>query len=471
MLVDPSNPKVMFAATVEARTRVCYLLRSTDGGTTWHTLANLPTLSSYPFCFNTSGGITESPIAFGRNSTIYYGLVGYSNQDGGADSKADISIEVAKSTDLGNTWTTTLVENARGKTGTDTETNYPVASISVDTSGPKDVVVVGWRQNHPQQPTSVTNSFVAISTDGGATYTQTNLNNSSNLSITTAGTTYKGTFSTPHVASGDGVIYAGTSVSYPSAAKAPAQPYYVGYSTNHGQSFTMVPVTPTGAGGQVLSWSPLGGPQGTALLVYSYEPVVTQGFTDIYFQRSTDGGKTWSSPAKLNDDNPAQNFTHSLPNINVAPNGRIDVAWDDFRNAQSFEDDIYYTYSTDDGVTWAHNIRASDQEINLNIGISNNSDVRQPPGIGSGNDAVVIGWADTRLGNVTTQTQDVYSSVVQFKAFTTGGSNTVKYFEAGAIGLVVAGLIVLIIAVSRRRKGTPGAPPPVAQEREPVGVA
>ncbi|MGH9123911.1 MAG: hypothetical protein ACRDZ8_04180 [Acidimicrobiales bacterium] len=471
MLIDPSNPKVMFAATVEARTRVCYLLRSTDGGSTWSTLANLPTLSSYPFCFNTSGGVTQSPIAFGRNHALYYALVGYSNQDGGADSKADISVEVAKSTDLGNTWTTVLVENARGKTGTATESNYPVASVAVDTSGPQDVVVTGWRQGHPQQPTAVSNSLIGISTDGGANYSQVNLNNFSTLTLTNAGTSYKGTFSTPHVAAGDGVIYAGTSVSYPTAAKAPSQPYYVGYSTNHGQSFTMVPVTPAGAGGQVLSWSPLGGPQGTALLVYSYEPNVTQGNTDIYFQRSTDGGKTWSAPAKLNDDDPSLSITHGLPNINVAPNGRIDVAWDDFRNAQSFADDIYYTYSTDDGMTWAHNIRASDQVINLNIGISNNSDVRQPPGIGSANNAAVFGWADTRLGNQTTQTQDVFASVVQFKPITTGGSNTVKYFTAGAIGLVVAGLIVLIIALSRRRKGSPGAPPPVAREREPVGVA
>jgi hypothetical protein len=473
ILVDPNNPKVVVASAVEERTRICYLMRSTDGGATWVTLANTPALASYPFCFNTSGGVTQSPMAWGRNHTLYYGLVGYSNQDGGASSKADLSALLARSTDLGTTWTTALVENARGKTGTATEANSPVVSVAVDTSGPQDVVYVAWRQGHPQQPTAVNNSMIGTSTDGGATFSApVNLNKFSTTTFTAAsGKSYTATFSTPHVAAGDGMAWAVTSASYPTAAHGPTLPLYVGTSSDHGQTWTMNKVTPVGASEPVISWSPQGGPHGTVMLAYQYKLGQTEGNTDIYYQRSTDGGKTWSPPARLNDDDPSLQAYHLLPNMDIAPDGRIDVAWLDFRNAQSFADDVYYTYSTDDGVTWAHNVRATDQTVNLNLGINNNSDVRQPPGIGSSNQDAVIGWSDTRLATVATQTQDVFASVVQFKAIpSTGAGKTIRYLAAAAAGLAVAGLIVVLIALARRRRRRLPPTAPATPEREPVGV-
>jgi hypothetical protein len=477
LLVDPSNPKVVVAATVEARTRICYLMRSTDGGSTWETLANTPALASYPFCFHVSGGVTESPLAWGRNHTLYYGLVGYSNQDGGATSKADLSALLARSTDLGNTWTTALVENARGKTGTATEANYPVVSVAVDTSGPSDQVYVAFRQSFPQQPTAVNNSMIATSTDGGATFSApVNLNNFASTSFTDkTGNSTKVTYSTPHVAAGNGTVWAVSSGSLPRSVQgAPAQPLFVGTSTDHGKTFTMNPVSPAGAAEPIIQWSPQGGPQGTVSLVYQYKAGQTQGSSDIYFQRSTDAGKTWSQPARLNDDNPDNQTYHLLPNMSVAPNGRIDVVWYDFRNAQSFADDVYYTYSTDNGATWAPNARATDQIVNRNIGINNNSDVRQPPGVGSSNQDAVIGWSDTRLGNDQTQTQDIFADVVQFKTLPASATNkTLKYLAAAAAGLAVAGLIVVLIALRRRRRGDVEPPPPTAtaREREPIGVS
>jgi hypothetical protein len=477
LLVDPANPKVVVAATVEARTRICYLIRSTDGGATWATQANTPALASYPFCFNVSGGVTQSPMAWGRDHTLYYGLVGYNNSDGGATSKANLSALLARSTDLGNTWTTALVENARGKTGTATEANYPVVSVAVDTSGSSDAVYVAFRQSFPQQPTAVNNSMIGTSTDGGATFSApVNLNKFSSTSFTDkSGKVYPVTYSTPHVAAGAGMVWAVTSGALPRSVQgAPAQPVFVGTSGDHGKTFTMKAVSPAGAAEPVISWSPQGGPQGTVLLAYQYKVGQTQGSSDIYFQRSTDAGKTWTQPARLNDDNPDNQTYHLLPNMSVSPNGRVDVVWYDFRNAQSFANDVYYSYSTDNGATWSPNSRATDQLVNRNIGINNNSDVRQPPGVGSSNQDAVIGWSDTRLGNQQTQTQDVFAAVVQFKALPSGGSNkTLRYLAAAAAGLAVAGLIVVLLALRRRRRGDvePPPAPPATREREPVGVS
>jgi hypothetical protein len=80
----------------------------------------------------------------------------------------------------------------------------------------------------------------------------------------------------------------------------------------------------------------------------------------VMFARSTDGGQTFSAPHRINDDPINQNKWHIFGTPSVAPNGRIDVVWLDSRNAANNIDmQLFYTYSTDGGVTWAANIPVS----------------------------------------------------------------------------------------------------------------
>src|SRR5215469_13434197 len=60
MLADPDNPRVIVAATADLRTRVCYLIRSTDGGVSWHFLPNVPSPSSLPLCTSANAGVPEA---------------------------------------------------------------------------------------------------------------------------------------------------------------------------------------------------------------------------------------------------------------------------------------------------------------------------------------------------------------------------------------------------------------------------
>src|SRR5207237_2300839 len=82
--------------------------------------------------------------------------------------------------------------------------------------------------------------------------------------------------------------------------------------------------------------------------------------TDVMFVRSTDGGLTFSAPVKVNDDPVNPNKWHWFGTFSVAPNGRLDAVWYDTRNAANNTDSqLFYSYSTDAGVTWSANVAVS----------------------------------------------------------------------------------------------------------------
>jgi hypothetical protein len=82
--------------------------------------------------------------------------------------------------------------------------------------------------------------------------------------------------------------------------------------------------------------------------------------TDVMFVRSTDGGATFSAPVLVNDDNNPSKW-HWFGTFSVAPNGRLDAVWYDTRNAaNNLDSQLFYSYSTDAGVTWSPNVPVSD---------------------------------------------------------------------------------------------------------------
>jgi hypothetical protein len=84
---------------------------------------------------------------------------------------------------------------------------------------------------------------------------------------------------------------------------------------------------------------------------------------DVAFIKSTDQGTTWSTPVRVNDDVSTPNADQLEPWIEVDAYGNIHVFWIDNRNYYStntYACDVYYSYSTDQGVTWAANERVND---------------------------------------------------------------------------------------------------------------
>jgi hypothetical protein len=120
-------------------------------------------------------------------------------------------------------------------------------------------------------------------------------------------------------------------------------------------------VNPGGLAGQIfLAVDRSGGATNNNIYtVASVSPFGGNG-TDVMFSRSTDGGATFSAPQRINDDPVNPNKWHWFGTIGVAPNGRIDSVWLDSRNAANNTDSqLFYSYSTDGGVTWAPNVAVS----------------------------------------------------------------------------------------------------------------
>ncbi len=97
--------------------------------------------------------------------------------------------------------------------------------------------------------------------------------------------------------------------------------------------------------------------------------VLPTGFssgTDVMFARSTNGGASFSAPHRINDDPVNHSKYHFFGTLAVAPNGRIDSVWLDTRNAPNNTDSqLFYSYSTDGGVTWAANVQVSNSFTTL----------------------------------------------------------------------------------------------------------
>jgi len=103
-----------------------------------------------------------------------------------------------------------------------------------------------------------------------------------------------------------------------------------------------------------------GSTSGNIYVLCSVEREWTTDPLDVMFSRSTDGGLNWSAPVRINDDTSSTNWQW-FGTMSVAPNGRLDAVWLDTRdNPGTVLSSLYYSCSTDGGLTWSRNKRLSD---------------------------------------------------------------------------------------------------------------
>ncbi len=123
---------------------------------------------------------------------------------------------------------------------------------------------------------------------------------------------------------------------------------------------------------------------------------------DIWSRYSTDGGATWSSAVRVNDDANTQTHNQWHPAIWVdKQTGRFYVQFMDTRDTPTSDSALIYgTYSDDGGVTWAPNQKISNQKMRIDCGSCGGGGTPRYEGdyngIVSNKKVSMAGWTDFR---------------------------------------------------------------------------
>ncbi len=165
---------------------------------------------------------------------------------------------------------------------------------------------------------------------------------------------------------------------------------------------------PEGLLGQtIITMDSTGGPgDGNIYLLCSVDRYTSSDPCDVMFARSTDGGLTWDTPVRINDDI-GNNAYQWFGTMSVAPDGRIDVVWLDTRaNPGQVSSALYYSYSLDQGETWSTNEKLSGS-FNPHIGWPQQNKMGDYFDMFSDETGAHLAWAATFNGE-----QDVYYSLI-----------------------------------------------------------
>ena len=467
LLIDKDDPNTVYLGNTEMTTGECRFYVSTNQGLSWRQ-ENAPVL--LPYTKNCAQGRATSQnlrqeLSQGPDGTIYNVFQANADERNGSR-----SVLIGRSKDGGRSWETSVIDPGAiaPEMGQQMEVNFE-AHIAIDPANPK-TIYAQWRRSFNRfTPAKPTRPYMSTSTDGGATWSPPQLMFEKNNG-----------FDGPRPIVVGNKLYTFYRESAPAAstdpnAPAPTEPpttkLYVNTSTDGGKTWTKdVEIARANDASEVY---PLYDRERQQFYVVWHDNRDKE--LDVYFSKSKDG-ESWSQPKLLNDDPRGTRVGQHYPQISLSKNGRIDVAWYDWRddpfppptigagNTLSLFTNrgkvasVYMTSSRDGGDSWTKNTKVNDVPIDRTVGSwINNIDVMSPVAIASFNNGAIVAWSDTRNGNAINQTQDIFTSTVTFGKVK---PRKVTGLQAGlAGGLFGLGLAMCLAVLLIRRQGRPAAPP------------
>jgi hypothetical protein len=196
------------------------------------------------------------------------------------------------------------------------------------------------------------------------------------------------------------------------------------------------------------------------------------GNADVLASCNEAGAGSWPKPVRVNDGPIANDRTQELPQLSVAPNGRLDAV---FYDRRASPDDLYnhvsFTSSADGGRTFAPNVQATTLPSFTQIGpqyaipsAEGRFDFGGRLGLLSTDSTTLTAWADTRNSRPLTTAQDIFTTRI-------GGlpgdqASTSSWLRVGIVVLVAGALVALAVALLRRRR--PEASEVAAKHDEPT---
>ncbi|MGH9070092.1 MAG: sialidase family protein, partial [Acidimicrobiales bacterium] len=429
VLVDPASPSHLVAVYRQDRPRLSgFLATSTDGGARWST-EKLPLPPGDTRAF-------DPDAAFGPSGTLY---VVYVNLEGQRNVPANLWL-VRSSNDGATLSKPQLV--ARGLTFQ--------PRIAVGSDG---VLHLTWVQAETQapragvpQPVAPVGVMSASSVDGGRVF---------GAPVAVSGAGGSAVTGAVPVAYGKGHL----SIAFEQFQPAPlglgnggsavsVEPYSleVTTSTDGGSSFgpahaVRAGVTSPARFSLLLAHDPslVAAPDGSLYLAWAAR---VGGEDNVLLARSANQGTRWTPPVRVNDNPVGDGSSRSLPEVAVAPDGRVDVAFLDRRNDPlNVDAEAYLAYSYDQGRNFA-NLKVSSEPFDTSIGPSFGgnlpADLGEHLGLASYNSGARIAWADSRLGTPATGRQDIFTAAASIPAA----------LDAQRVALALGAALALLVSLA-----------------------
>jgi hypothetical protein len=471
--IDPTDPTRVVVAVADARRGGCGLLVSRDAGMTFSPAAQKSFMpAELPHCIQLNFGPAVQ-LAFAPEGQLYVATAGSSPAKG--HPRGPVDALTIRTTDLGDTSQVSVVERGKEVTyktaGGGTETGISSLgnnTVAVDTTNPSRIYrSFRFRTRGPDGQSSgqPDRGRISVSNDGGRTWAPS-VDPLEQLGANVYGSDL------PVLAAGPGGLVYGLArerLRPPAAGETAStrQRIFLSKSTDGGRTWS---ATVAFDDGRDLSDPAVAVDLRNGHIYVVFEHMVEGGLEHAFFMVSTDEGRTWSKPMNLVDDGGARH-NQSVPGVSVAPNGRVDVAWYDFRNDPFFTPggavkqrwaDVYGTSSTDHGRTWVPNYRVNDRSFDTRIGVTfDNEDVRGALGVASTTDMAVVTWADSRAGaSPEFDVEDAYFTRVRFGPLsaTDKGFDGGSALAGGAVGLALGGLVFLLVSRLGGRRAEAATP-------------
>jgi hypothetical protein len=431
---NPKSGALVIADCEARRKKTVDVYRSFDDGRTWSPGGNPMREPWTDACGNPDSNIDHS-LVYDKNGVLYLAFQASDPKFAPLpDPDRPVHIWLAKSSDDGATFETVRAYEAPEAPEADRglKRNYR-PWVAVDPNNPQ-FVYISWMQFHTNdEPVSSGNkALINASIDGGKTFGKP-------FSLREGDP--QGSYEGRPAVDGKGVLHVtfagrGRVEPLPPGTPPPDPPplppirtVLYRSSADHGKTWTEAKQIEEGNSSFAFNrkWGLRADPNSDNLYAVWYgNPNPRANFPgddrDVYLRVSHDSGKTWADRVVVNDDSATVNAQHMHPNLSVAPNGRLDIVWMDSRNSPIppgtittpgvtyvGHQDVYYTYSLDEGRTFAPNIKITDRIIDRRFGIwQGNADIHGPTGIASTDDTVYFTWQDSRNGHDIGSADDTY---------------------------------------------------------------
>lgn len=386
LAINPVNPQNIVVAWMAADLSTGFIVAiktkvSFDGGTSWGNQVIHPHMG-------TKWTSADVSIQFRRNGTLYINYIdSHQNPDSGG-------VFISHSLNGGITWSS---PTESFNIMTDDPTKIPLDRpwLSVDNSSTvNDGIFYVTTKPAPWIP-APNRPYLKSSADSGLVWSPWRYVDTLNYLV---GNNIQAPMATP-ATSADGALC----IAYPSYlfSQSPYGKILFAKSYNRGSTFThndlLVNFPAVADTNYKLGYTLEANPGDANQLAYAFVGKF-YGDPDIFVTASNNGGTTWSTPVRVNDDSLANGVGQDLVWISYQKNGDMLVTWRDRRNGTGtgfFQpSDIYCSVSKDNGASFLPNIRLSSVTAPFDsVLIKNGNDFMSCALV---SDTVYAAWSDVR---------------------------------------------------------------------------